>query len=260
MESIIAKIDNDFNPNNSDWINRVPAWCIDAMNQLKVLSYVIKKRKVPVVDKIVRLDCCISDINFYVLDKNGCKIKRLDYRLNDKNENNSNVELTDTLNINYTDNETDYSSFAIHNNEDDINKRTTVINRKILPVGRESCRNYVVISNNQLELNFDTDFVYVINKEIATQHSSYFNEEIPIIPNNGLLIEALAYYCMYKMLCRGDKHPVFNLNVSQYGTNPYYMWMNLKDKARASVINQLQDLDKASDEWRNYFYNSTFPK
>ena len=40
MESIIAKIDNDFNPDNSDWINRVPAWCVDAMQQLKILSVV----------------------------------------------------------------------------------------------------------------------------------------------------------------------------------------------------------------------------
>lgn len=267
MEFIIAKIDNDFNPDNSDWINRVSAWCKDAMSQLKILSYVVKKRKIPVYDKIVRLECCIVDNDFYVLDKNGCKIKRLDYRLkdveNDNDDNNfSNCDITDTINKTVNENTigNDFSSFGIHNNDDDVNKQTTVINRRILPVGSCDCRNYVVVSPNKLELNFDTDYVYVINKEVATQHSEYFDEEIPIIPNNGLLIEALAYYCMYKMLCRGAKHPVFNLNASQYGTNPYFMWMNLKDKAKASVINQLQDLDSASDEWRNYFYNSTFPK
>lgn len=37
IERIIAKIDNDFNPDNSDWIPRVAAWCIDAMSQIDVL-------------------------------------------------------------------------------------------------------------------------------------------------------------------------------------------------------------------------------
>ena len=31
VERIIAKIDNDFNPDGSDWIPRVIAWTIDAM-------------------------------------------------------------------------------------------------------------------------------------------------------------------------------------------------------------------------------------
>lgn len=37
-----SKIDNDFNPDNSDWIARVPAWCFDAMSQLKVLRTTYK--------------------------------------------------------------------------------------------------------------------------------------------------------------------------------------------------------------------------
>ena len=37
LERLIAKIDNDFNPDNSDWIPRVGAWAIDAMSQINVL-------------------------------------------------------------------------------------------------------------------------------------------------------------------------------------------------------------------------------
>lgn len=62
---------------------------------------------------------------------------------------------------------------------------------------------------------------------------------------------------MYKMLCRGYKHPVFNLNASQYGTNPYYMWTQLKDKAKASTINDSQRDDNG--EWRKFFINSMIP-
>ena len=63
------------------------------------------------------------------------------------------------------------------------------------------------------------------------------------------------------MLTRGMKHPVFNLAASQYGTNPYYMWMQLKDKAKASVIADNQGVNGYDgDAWRAYFYNYTFPK
>ena len=48
IERIIAKIDNDFNPDNSDWIPRIGAWCIDAMSMLNVTPKEKKKIKVPV--------------------------------------------------------------------------------------------------------------------------------------------------------------------------------------------------------------------
>lgn len=43
LEHIIAKIENDFNPDNSDWIPRVAAWTIDAMAQLKVFNTIKNK-------------------------------------------------------------------------------------------------------------------------------------------------------------------------------------------------------------------------
>ena len=59
------------------------------------------------------------------------------------------------------------------------------------------------------------------------------------------------------MLCRGYKHPVFNLQASQYGTNPYYIWNNLKEEARRSVINQAVD-DVDTSLFRSNFFVSTF--
>jgi hypothetical protein len=59
------------------------------------------------------------------------------------------------------------------------------------------------------------------------------------------------------MLTRGYKHPVFNLAASQYGTNPYYTWTQLKEEAKRSVINQnLNDLD--SHIFRSAFFVETF--
>lgn len=56
IEHIIAKLDNDFNPDGSDWIPRVPAWCVDAMNELKVLRKVDKKMKLTVINKIAKVN------------------------------------------------------------------------------------------------------------------------------------------------------------------------------------------------------------
>ena len=32
IEHIIGKLDNDFNPDGSDWIPRVPAWCLSLIH------------------------------------------------------------------------------------------------------------------------------------------------------------------------------------------------------------------------------------
>ena len=64
---------------------------------------------------------------------------------------------------------------------------------------------------------------------------------------------------MYKILCRGHKHPVFNLGASQYGTNPFFMWNSLKDEVRRSVIIDEQgEVIEDGGQWRNSFFNFTF--
>lgn len=86
IEHIIGKIDNDFNPDGSDWIPRVPAWCVDAMNELKVLRKVDKKMKLTVINKIAKSKCCLIDDGLKVYDSNGCEVPRADgskYRCSD---------------------------------------------------------------------------------------------------------------------------------------------------------------------------------
>ena len=81
IEHIIAKLDNDFNPDGSDWIPRVPAWCVDAMNELKVLRKVDKKMKLTVINKIAKSKCCLIDDGLKVYDSNGCEVPRADGRV-----------------------------------------------------------------------------------------------------------------------------------------------------------------------------------
>ena len=258
VEHIIAKIDNDFNPDNSDWIPRVAAWCTDAMSQLKVLRKVEKQRKLKVIDRTAKSPYCFDKNNIKVY-ADGCEVKQAE-------AGDCCMDAPSTGGVELSDSNGSYTRAMLYNpnaNEDVVFTEhvNTVVERErhnvrsINSTPRRG-RNYV-ISNNSISLNFDTDHIIVIQNEVETKYSEYYHCNIPVIPNNGTLAEALAYYCMYKMLCRGYKHPVFNLHASQYGTNPYYMWEQLKTKARTSVINDSQGDDNG--EWRNFFINSMMP-
>lgn len=293
VERIIAKIDNDFNPDGSDWIPRVIAWTIDAMSQLDVLRYVPKRRKLNVTNRIARSYCPLSDRELKVYDSNGCEIKRLTggskgcsctsptggrpsgqgyYNKPTDRDNpdcvvyppcdcgaSDRVSVVDT---GYTGKET-YGSVAIHTNSD-VPAYKHIVHEETYSTPRKGSedRNYVLICGDTIELNYDANCIEIESLEVETEYSDYYKCDVPVIPNNGILIEAIGFYCMYKMLCRGMKHPVFNLNASQYGTNPYYQWMQLKDKARAGVIVDMQKQtgNDDSNAWRSYFYNYTFPK
>ena len=61
VDRIIAKIDNDFNPNNSDWIPRVGAWVHDALMQLDCVLTETVKKKITVKNRIGRSDCNLSE-------------------------------------------------------------------------------------------------------------------------------------------------------------------------------------------------------
>ena len=75
IERIIAKIDNDFNPDNSDWIPRVGAWALDAMSILKCTKTEIKRVNLPVKERIVYGANYMFDNHFKVYTINGCELR-----------------------------------------------------------------------------------------------------------------------------------------------------------------------------------------
>ena len=271
VERIIAKIDNDFNPNNTDWIPRVPAWCIDAMSQINVLMEYKHKKKLKVVDRVAKSDCCLSNLNLKVYDENGCEIPLAGSGRSCCGNDSSTGKQE----------ETQQSDFASHNMlthrtveveanptryvEEIIDARATQYNRPGYPARYnvvETYRtnkpeaNYVVSGGYNIELNYDAEYITIEYDGIETSKDEN-GVEYPVIPNNGVLIESIVYYCMYKMLCRGYKHPVMNLQASQYGTNPYYIWNQMKDEAERSVINDGIDED-VSKLFRSSFFINTF--
>ena len=309
IERIIAKVDNDFNPDNSDWIPRVSAWVYDALNQLKCLRKQYKCRRLEVHNRIAISPCCPDD-SVRVFDKYGCEIKMMnDARCGancDEGRCGPNASSTGGLNVGcgchnhhhefdpcvpHPHPHFDECGFEIdiHNHHDYCHVAEShtreVVNTNIFPdkvlnwtehtgsydyrcmhkmhevhlrdlqsYGRN--RNFVVSGNN-IELNFDTDYIVVAILQVETEYSEYYGTELPKIPDNGLLIEAITDYIMYRMLTRGYKHPVMNLTAASEALNPYVRWKDNLEKVKRSVILDAQ-LPTDDDLMRSAFYLFTF--
>jgi len=238
LQRLIGKIDNDFNISESDWIPRVAAWVIDALSQMKVLPMERKRRELEVSDKIAQFPCELNATELKVFDSAGneipnydrdkqcgCDIKRV-YASGEQ------IAVTDWL-------------------SDTVKSWETV---QIANIVNPSGKNFV-LDGNKIELSFDTDKIEVESFEVATYHDDYYDCECPYIYDDGLLLEALAWYVLFKYLSRGSSHPIYDLKSQNPVTNPYTQWNTLRPKAAASVKSKI---GKTDDGWNNFFYNSTF--
>lgn len=235
LQRLIGKVDNDFNISESDWIPRVAAWTIDALSQMKVLPMERKRRTLEVSDRIAQFPCTLNAEELSVYDSNGCEIPSY------KN--------SKSCGCNKGNNSFTGEQIAI-TNPDAPNGWETVQVANVINAGN---RNFVLDGNNII-LNFDTDKIDVESLEVATYHDDYYDCECPYIYDDGLLLEALSWYILYKYLSRGSKHQVYNLQSTNYVTNPYIQWNTLRPKAMASVKGKLGN----AKGWNNFFYNSTF--
>ena len=236
LSRLIGKIDNDFNISESDWIPRVAAWTIDALSQMQVLPMERKRRKLEVSNRVAQFPCIINAKELKVYDKHGCEIMELN---NDNSCGCSKSSKTMPQEITVID---------------DTNKTGINFMTVGTVVASNRNRNFILDGNN-IELNFDTDEIEVESYETATYFDEYYQCQVPYIYDNGLLLEALAWYCLFKYLSRGSKHPVYSLSSPNQVLNPYIQWNTLRPKAMASVKIAIS---RSSDGWNNFFYNSTF--
>ena len=232
LQRLVGKIDNDFNISESDWIPRVAAWTIDALSQMKVLPTEKKRRVLEVSERVAKFPCTINAKELRVFDKNGIEISELDTSkcCNTRGSVSSEIAVIDPT------------------NKDGINFM------KVVPQDNFGGRNFVLDCDN-IELNFDTDSITVESYEVATYYDDYYDCNCPYIIDDGLLLEALAWYCLFKYLSRGSSHPIYDLKSQNPAINPYSQWERLRPKAAASAK---MALSKAGEGWNNFFYNSTF--
>ena len=235
LQRLIGKVDNDFNISESDWIPRVAAWTIDALSQMKVLPMERKRRTLEVSNRIAQFPCTLNAEELTVYDSNGCEIPAYNKQKGCAYTKRTNSSTGGQIGI------TDPSA------------RNGWETTQVANIVTVSGRNFVLDGNN-IELNFDTDKIEVESYEVATYYDEYFDCECPYIYDDGLLLEALAWYILYKYLSRGSKHPVYDLKSPSPVTNPWIQWNTLRPKAAASVKGKLG----SSKGWNNFFYNSTF--
>lgn len=236
LQRLIAKVDNDFNISESDWIPRASAWTIDALGQMKCLPMEKKRRELEVVDRIATFPCPLDVREIKVYDKNGCEIPSLE------DQNNSCCSIP-------VKHAGDYQIGVF-----DSSNKTGVQTVEVATVVSQNNRNYVIAGNN-IELSFDTDRIIVESLEVATYYDEYYDTEVPYIYDNAYLLEALSWWILFKYLSRGSKHQTYSLTAQSPILNPFAQWNNYRVKAINSVA---QDLAKDKDGWNNFFYNSTF--
>lgn len=235
LQRLIGKIDNDFNISESDWIPRVAAWTIDALSQMQILPMERKRRKLEVSNRVAQFPCQINAQELRVFDKSGREIPELNSETscgcgNIRNTTPQEIAVIDTTN------------------------KTGINFMNVGTVVGSNSHNFVLDGNN-IELNFDTDEIEVETYEVATYFDDYYQCEVPYIYDNGLLLEALAWYVLFKYLSRGSKHTVYDLKSQNYALNPYIQWNTLRPKAASSVKIAIS---RNTDGWNNFFYNSTF--
>ena len=236
LQRLVGKIDNDFNISESDWIPRVAAWTIDALSQMKVLPMERKRRRLEVSGRIATFPCELNASEIKVFDKNECEIEHLDKSKNSCNCSASGVQQVQEI--------------AVF----DSSNKTGVNFMEVAKVNNSAGKNFVLDCNN-IELNFDTDYIEVETFEVATYYDEYYDCDVPYIYEDGLLLEALAWYCLFKYLSRGSKHPVYDLKSNSPVTNPWLQWNALRPKAANSVK---KAISADMSGWNNFFYNSTF--
>jgi hypothetical protein len=240
LKRIIGKVDNDFNLSESDWIPRAAAWIIDALSQMKCLPMAKKTRRLQIINRIGIFPCQLNATDIKVFDDYGCEIKQLEANNSCCNSgfgSKTNVEPSPEIAV-----------------IDDTNKTGRNF-MKVATIRRaDDSRNFVITNNGHIELNFDTDWINVQSFEPMTYYDDYYDCEVPMVYDNGILLEAISFYILYKYLSRGSHHPVYDLKSNSPVTNPYIQWKELKSKAITSVRNDLYN----ADGWRNFFYNSTF--
>lgn len=260
MGRLIGKIDNDFNISESDWIPRVAAWVTDALSIMQILPMEKKKRTLEVSEKVAQFPCKLNATSLKVFDANGNEIPEYDDAKSCGKGFGGGYGRCESQ-VGAVPHAIAEGSDAILSTGGEIgitnpcNKTGVNVVEVANIVGSGSGRNFV-LDCDMIELNFDTDSITVESYEPATYYDEYYDCEVPYIYDDGLLLEALAWYVMYKYLSRGSKHPVFDLKSNNQILNPMIQWNYYRPKAINSVKKKLST--NTGDGWNNFFYNSTF--
>lgn len=266
IEAIIGRIDNDFNIDNSDWIPRVSVWVMQILTQLDAIKHIRVRQKIkPNLGVFGTRDTIrFSEDNIKVYTINGCEIKRVDVEDFASIRENCAVDEEEDKGL-----DSDYNNDFLKHLDEELTPETLVVHNNqeaVKDIGCVTCIDTRIIANSDtytytkinrgFKTNYPGDIIIEYNSP-ELEYSDTFDCEFPLIPNIGAVVECVINFCMYKLLCRGYKHPVFNLS-NNPAANPYLIYKSLLPEAKRAVINANQNLDDAADLMRSNFFISTF--
>lgn len=265
LEAIIGRIDNDFNIDNSDWIPRIGIWTIAALQLIDGLSTSRVRKEYPLRNgSLVNKSLSIHKDNIKLFTEDGCEIKKAPLgEVRPKGDNQCAVEAADDL-------DADYNNDYMKHVDMEFTPDTMVIheedNHKHIGCGgcgqggvknrNSSIYKYAYINGSYVTNYYGRNIIAEYD-DYELEYNETYNCKFPLVPNYSVIVEYIINFCMYKLLCRGYKHPVYNLS-NNPSVNPYLIYKSLLPEAKRAILNNSQNMDAASDLMRSNFYINTF--
>ena len=231
---VIHRIIEDYDVHSMDFITRIPTWICEALADLNIQQHYIN------IGETIDFDDYRCEL------PKGCKNirlvtiggKRADFTTNPapfEHDSGNYIPLAVSFPIGWNLTENVVFDFI----------RAT----------RESLYTYS-INGSYLHLNGaglvvkSARFPPIVTKRINK------NINVPLIPNNDVLIDALKNFVMMRILQRNYRHPIMNLKESNLYTNPALAYDNAKIKVRNACNRLTKDKrDDCSKSMLNFFLN-----
>lgn len=248
VNDIIAQMDNDFGFDNSDWIPRMAMWCRSALSEIGITMELYPRFEKVHVDSehCFRLPDDLSKL-IYIFSEEGCIISKKDY-MRPLARGRCDYEDASVIDITNLRKNTVFSEIG-----EVIRVRTKFGS---MPIGdcKHCSSQYIYIGNRSFRLTGNHDHVFILYYSNTPSDRA---EEVRI-PDIIEVVEAVKWYCLWKILGRGGKHPVYSLGGANQ-TNPQWQFMfRYKDIAKAKYIksSMTEDVyDGITRDWVSSLYN-----
>lgn len=231
---IIHRIIEDYNVHSMDFITRIPIWICEALADLNIQQHYMNASETIDFDEY---RCQLPDgcENIRLVIING---KRADFTTNP-----APLEYDDGNYIPLA------VSFPVGHN---LNENVVL---DFIRTCRESLYTYS-INGSYLHLNVRNGTLGLIYRGLPMTLDEILKINVPLIPNNYVLIDALKNFVMMRILQRNYRHPVMNLKESNPYTNPALAYDNAKIKVRNACNKLTKDKrDDCSKVMLNFFLN-----
>lgn len=106
--------------------------------------------------------------------------------------------------------------------------------------------NYELSKTGYCYTTFESGTVYVYHSSLDTELDSETNLQYPLIPDDDMLMDAMNWYILRRILEKGYKVPGYSLATSSFYVNPAMQYDGIPGKAgaKAKAINSLIDSDE----------------